>query len=143
LRILQLEKIVVTVLPAASGQTKLAATTPFLRVLAIWLASRAVVVLGVAFGKNYVLYGQGDWDPGAHWYDRLLRWDSEWYNTIASQGYSFNGDVNLYQTVVFYPLFPLLARGVASITGLPTTAALLIVANLASLAASATNSVTT
>jgi hypothetical protein len=120
---------------AAREETRLAGAIPYLRVLAIWCASRAVVVLGTEFGKIYVLYSAGNWDAGPRWYHRLLRWDSEWYNIIASQGYSFNSDASLYHSVAFYPLFPLLARGVASITGLPTTDALLIVANLAALAA--------
>jgi len=118
--------------PSASHSRR---TEPYWRVLAIWLASRLVVVFGAAFGKIYIPYGQGDWDPGSQWYHRLLRWDSEWYNIIASQGYSFNGDPNVTQTVVFYPLFPLAARGLAELTGLPTTDALLIVANLCALAA--------
>jgi Gpi18-like mannosyltransferase len=120
---------------AARDDTRLAGAIPYLRVLAIWFVSRAVVVLGVEFGKIYILYNEGNWDPGPRWYHRLLRWDSEWYNSVASQGYSFNGDASLLQNVAFYPLFPLLARGLASITGLPTTDALLIVANLAALAA--------
>lgn len=120
---------------AARDETRRAGAVPYLRVLAIWFVSRAVVVLGSQFGKTYVLFSEGNWDPGPHWYDRLLRWDSEWYNTIAAQGYSFNGDPNVYHSVAFYPLFPLLARAVAAITGMPTTAALLIVANLAALAA--------
>ena len=36
---------------------------------------------------------------------------------------------------MYYPLFPLLARGLSAITGLATTDALLVVANVASLAA--------
>lgn len=120
---------------AARDETRLAGAIPYLRVLGIWFTSRALVVVGVAFGKIYILYNEGNWDPGPRWYHRLLRWDSEWYNAIASQGYSFNGDLSVYHNVAFYPLFPLLARGLASITGLPTTDALLIVANLAALAA--------
>ncbi len=120
---------------SAAGQNRVVAALPFLRALTVWFASRAVVVLGAAFGKAYIPYGQGDWDSGPYWYHRLLRWDSEWYNIIASQGYSFDGNVNVTQTVVFYPLFPLLARGFGAVTGLPTTDALLIVANVAALAA--------
>ena len=120
---------------AAADPMPRATMVSMLRVLAIWLASRGLVALGTAFGKVYIPYGQGDWNPGPAWYHRLLRWDSEWYNIIASQGYSFNGDPNVTQSVVFYPLFPLLARSLSAVTGLATTDALLIVANLASLAA--------
>jgi Gpi18-like mannosyltransferase len=120
---------------AAADPMRRGTAVSVLRVLAIWLVSRGLVVLGTAFGKVYIPYGQSDWDPGAAWYHRLLRWDSEWYNIIASQGYSYNGDPNVTQSVVFYPLFPLLARGLSAISGLATTDALLVVANLASLAA--------
>jgi len=120
---------------AAADATPRATMGPMLRVVAIWLASRGVVVLGAAFGATYIPYGQGDWDPGPAWYHRLLRWDSEWYNIIASQGYSYNGDPNVTQSVVFYPLFPLLARSLSASTGLATPDALLIVANISSLAA--------
>src|SRR5579859_1468252 len=111
----------------APNPTRGAAVNAIVRAFAIWLVSRAVVALGMAFGQVYIPYGQGDWDPGPAWYHRLLRWDSEWYNIIASQGYSFNGDPNVTQSVVFYPLFPLLARGLSAATGLATTDALLIV----------------
>jgi hypothetical protein len=106
-----------------------------LKPLTIWLVSRAVVALGIAFGKVYIPYGEGDWNPGPAWYHRLLRWDSEWYNIIASQGYSYNGDPYVTQTVAYYPLLSLVARGVSAITGVATTDALLIVANLGSLVA--------
>lgn len=120
---------------AAADPTRRGAAVSVLRVLAIWLTSRGLVALGTAFGKTYIPYGQGDWEAGPAWYHRLLRWDSEWYNIIASQGYSYNGDPNATQSVVYYPLFPLLARGLSAITGLATTDALLVVANVASLAA--------
>ncbi len=120
---------------ATADPTRRGAAVSVLRVLAIWLISRGLVALGTAFGKTYIPYGQGDWEAGPAWYHRLLRWDSEWYNIIASQGYSYTGDPNAAQSVVYYPLFPLLARGLSAITGLATTDALLIVANVASLAA--------
>jgi hypothetical protein len=64
-----------------------------------------------------------------------LRWDSEWYAGIAEHGYSYSGDPDSEQSVVFYPLYPLLSRFVAGLTGIGPAAALLIVANVAAVIA--------
>jgi hypothetical protein len=117
------------------GTRRLAAIRPYLQALTIFVGSRLMVALAVAFGKIYIPLGTDAWDAGPRWYHRLLRWDSEWYQLIAAQGYAFNGDVGERQTVVFYPLYPLLTRAVAAITGLPVVDALLLVANIAALAA--------
>ncbi|MFX6941484.1 hypothetical protein ABTH41_20085, partial [Acinetobacter baumannii] len=74
--------------------------------LAIYLSSRLLVFLGIAFGRVYVPAGHDIRLGGNSWYHHLLRWDSEWYKTIASAGYSYNGDPGQAQTVVFYPLYP-------------------------------------
>ncbi len=97
--------------------------------------SRLVVGLAVVFGGIFVPLGDDTFRAGENWYYRLLRWDSEWYHIIATQGYVFDGDVAVRQTVAFYPLFPLLARGVAGLTGLDVADAMLLVANAAALAA--------
>jgi len=127
--------MVIATAPTVAGHAAYVTAMPYVRALVIWLISRGVVVLGLAFGKVYIAYGEGTWESGPYWFHRLLRWDSEWYNVIASQGYSFDGNLGTPQSVAYFPLFPLLGRGVADVTGLPTTDALLIVANLASLAA--------
>jgi hypothetical protein len=117
------------------SRPRLAAITPYLQAMAIYLGSRLLVALGVAFGKIYIPLGNDSFNAGPAWYHRLLRWDSEWYSLIATQGYAFNGDAGERQTVAFYPLYPLLARAVAAVTGLQIADALLLVANLAALAA--------
>ena len=38
------------------------------------------------------------------------RWDAYWYYKIATEGYHWNGRIIDYQTVVFFPLYPLLMR---------------------------------
>jgi hypothetical protein len=108
---------------------------PYLQALTIFVGSRLLVALAVAFGKIYIPLGSDPWDAGPRWYHRLLRWDSEWYQLIAAQGYAFNGDVGERQTVVFYPLYPMLARAVSAVTGLPVVDSLLLVANIAAIAA--------
>jgi hypothetical protein len=61
--------------------------------------------------------------------DGLARWDSAWFGRLADSGYTFWFDPN------FFPLFPLLGRGVGQLTGWHPLANLLLVANLAGLAA--------
>src|SRR6266568_9020645 len=83
---------------------------PYVKALAIYLCSRLLVFLGVVFGKAYITLGNDIWLGGNQWYHRLLRWDSEWYKIIATEGYKYDGDPDLIQTVVFYPLYPTLSR---------------------------------
>jgi Mannosyltransferase (PIG-V) len=120
---------------APARMQRLDAIRPYLQALTIFVGSRLMVGLAVTFGKIYIPPGNDTWNAGPRWYHRLLRWDSEWYQLIAAQGYAFNGDLGERQTVAFYPLYPLLARAVAAVTGLPVVDALLLVANIAGLAA--------
>jgi hypothetical protein len=108
---------------------------PYLKALAIYLCSRLVVFLGVMFGKTYITLGNDTWLGGTQWYHRLLRWDSEWYEIIATEGYKYDGDPGLTQTVVFYPLFPLLSRLVSEVFRIEVVDSMLLVANLAGAAA--------
>ena len=108
---------------------------PYLRALAIYLASRLVVFFGVVFGKTYIALGNDTWLGGAAWYHRLLRWDAEWYGLIAREGYKYNGDPGQTQTVVFYPLYPMLSRVTAGVLRIEVIDAMLLVSNLAAIAA--------
>lgn len=47
----------------------------------------------------------------------LARWDSFFYNSIALHGYSWNPALFTYQNVVFFPLYPLLMRGLGAVIG--------------------------
>jgi 4-amino-4-deoxy-L-arabinose transferase-like glycosyltransferase len=108
---------------------------PYLQALAIYLSSRLLVFLGIALGQIYVPAGH-DIPPGSgRWYHHLLRWDSEWYGIIAATGYSYNGEPGVTQTVVFYPLYPVLSRVVSEALGIDVANAMLLVANLAAVAA--------
>jgi Gpi18-like mannosyltransferase len=108
---------------------------PYLEALAIYLCSRFIVFLGVVFGKAHIALGNDTWLGGTRWYHRLLRWDSEWYQIIASEGYQYDGDPSLKQTVVFYPLYPALSRLVSEILRIDLADSMLLVANLAAVAA--------
>ena len=75
------------------------------------------------------------WSAGPFWYHQLLQWDSEWYFKIVTDGYQYNGDPTVQQNIVFYPLYPMLARGLAAISGLTPADAMLLVSNVAGLLA--------
>lgn len=51
------------------------------------------------------------------------RWDSVWYLTIAEHGY---GDEQQHPQAAFYPLYPLLMRGLGWVVGSPLVAGILI-----------------
>jgi hypothetical protein len=109
---------------------------PYLKALSIYLCSRVVVLLAVDIAGIFLPLWKPDlWQSGSRWYDHLLRWDSEWYAGIVEHGYRYNGDPNDLQPVVFFPLYPMLARALATITGLSPGVALLVVANLAAVVA--------
>jgi Mannosyltransferase (PIG-V) len=108
---------------------------PYFKALAIYLCSRLLVFFGVVFGKAYITLGNDTWLGGTQWYHRLLRWDSEWYKIIATEGYKYDGDPDLTQTVVFYPLYPTLSRLVSEILGIEVFDSMLLVANLATVVA--------
>jgi hypothetical protein len=121
--------------PADRSGGRLRSSVPYLKALAVYLCSRLVVFLGVVFGRTYIALGNDTWLGGSQWYHRLLRWDSEWYKIIASEGYRYDGDPGLTQTVVFYPLYPALCRLVSEVLSIEVVDAMLLVANLAALAA--------
>jgi hypothetical protein len=57
----------------------------------------------------------------------LARWDTFFYLDIATRGYQWNGDPAQGQNVVFFPLYPLLMRGLgAAIGGHPLLAGLIV-----------------
>src|SRR5438093_930754 len=57
----------------------------------------------------------------------FARWDTFFYDSIATHGYDWNAAVFTYQNVVFFPLYPLLMRwGGTLIGGHPMIAGLII-----------------
>jgi hypothetical protein len=68
------------------------------------------------------------WRISSHEVANLLaRWDSFFYYTIATDGYSWNAAVFRHYNVVFFPLYPLLMRwGGAALGGHPMLAGLVI-----------------
>jgi Gpi18-like mannosyltransferase len=104
--------------------------------LAILLGSRAVVGLAIVFSSKFVGRSAGDYPEFSdRWYRYLLRWDAGWYFKIASEGYSYDGNDFVQHPVIFYPLYPLLAKVIIFITRISPGAALLLVANTCLIAA--------
>lgn len=107
----------------------------YLIALIIFSASRIVVVIGLELGRLLVrIPDPGRRDVGDAWYDRLLRWDSDWYASIVHNGYLYDGHPSPDSSVGFYPLYPLFSYAVTSIFGIDEHVALLLVANIASVA---------
>jgi Mannosyltransferase (PIG-V) len=104
---------------------------PYLWALSIFLCSRVVVALGLVFSHKYLTIYPEVWSAGPRWYHQLLQWDSEWYFRIVTEGYRYNGDPTIPQTIVFYPLYPMLARGLSAMSGLAASDSLLVVSNVA------------
>ena len=114
----------------------------YLSALIIFAASRAVVVAGINLGKPTLRAADvvRTLDPATLqadnvWYYRLLHWDGGWYHAIVRDGYQFGGDPSVPSSVAFFPLYPLFAYAVKSLLRIDTDLALLIVANVAALAA--------
>jgi hypothetical protein len=71
---------------------------------------------------------------------RLVRWDSQWYAGIARSGYGhtvLHPDGRHLSDYAFFPLYPLLERVVAALTGLAYVDAGLVVSWLATVVAAA------
>src|SRR5437660_10411034 len=99
------------------------------RVLVLWSSSRvAIVVLGwlltTRLGGHRALppWQREPWTA-------LTGWDSVYYIRIAQDGYLHGA------RVAFFPLYPVLIRGLKAVTGLGDATAALAVSNLAVLAA--------
>src|SRR5262249_42979556 len=99
---------------------------PYIVALAIYGSSPFGFVLAISFP----MLAAG---PPTPFYHRLLRWDSDWYATILNEGYKYNGNDLVEQTVVFYPLYPLIAKALTVFPGIDGSVALLVVANVAAI----------
>ena len=117
--------------PTARAQWEVA--VPGLRASAIpFLVSRVIVL--VALGTARLCVTSFDMGAAARGTSRsgLLAWDAHWYERIAAHGYVGLGNGALR----FFPLLPVLARSFRAVPGMPAGLAVIVVANVASLAAS-------
>ncbi|NYE95067.1 hypothetical protein FHU41_001288 [Psychromicrobium silvestre] len=112
----------------------------WLRITVLYLATRLLTFL--IFSATALHQGANPWFQASPSYlDFINIWDSEWYHRIFTDLYpqqlplAADGSVQ-ENNWAFYPLFPLLVRGLAGLTGAGWSVLAPIVATLAALAAS-------
>jgi len=101
----------------------------------------ARLVSACIFMAAAVQQGTNPWfAPAPDYWNFITIWDGRWYQEAVDDGYPTvlpidqNGVVK-ENAWAFYPLFPLLARGLSAVTGLGTLPALTAIAMVAGLAA--------
>ena len=115
----------------------------FIFVIAMWLLSRLVIVVTMQLiapllnssPPDYAVGQPGfipNFVPKIGW-ELFSHWDGAWYRKIATLGYDYAND-GKYHSIAFFPLFPLVTRGVMTL-GLPFEVAGTLVNNLALLGA--------
>jgi len=77
-------------------------------VLSLFVASRLIVLTALTAAPHQIARSDRyDWDT-ATWTRPFARWDGGWYLSIADRGYHYEAGSTEYQTVAFFPLYPLL-----------------------------------
>lgn len=111
-----------------SGWDRVRRVAPWPDLLASWLVARGVV--GVALLLVHYVQQEVQARAGVHLRTvSLLGWDAAWYDRIAISGY----DAQPTDALRFFPLVPLLARGVGTLLGGHPGLALLLLANVSAL----------
>jgi Gpi18-like mannosyltransferase len=113
-------------------------------VIAMWFLSRSVIAIGMQViaplvCKTPPYYGDSPplglvrgFLPKSGW-EVFSHWDGKWYTEIATLGYTYVDD-GRWHSVAFYPLFPLLIRGLMAL-GMQVEVAGVFINSLAFLAA--------
>jgi hypothetical protein len=98
-------------------------------VLVPWLTARALLVAGYVVAVAAADRLVADDKPRAL-SEGLIAWDGTWYRDIAAHGYHSLPD----EALRFFPLFPLLGKAFSVVTAGRVDVALVVIANVASLA---------
>ncbi|HEY5109858.1 MAG TPA: glycosyltransferase 87 family protein [Acidimicrobiales bacterium] len=124
----------VTALPWAPRRHLALAGRAVLEVLPAWVVAR-ILVAGALVVAHLSVRSVRPGNPTAlqRVHDGLLGWDAGWYRAIGDHGYVAAGR----QALRFFPLYPVLGRGLGHVPGLGIGPALVVVANVASLLAMA------
>lgn len=90
-----------------------------------------IVVMGAVFAVDFVPLCQEHRGSKTRvdLVSAFAAWDGEWYTQIASTGYNY--DPNRNSSVAFFPVYPTLAAALASVAGMRTHWALLLVSHAA------------
>lgn len=107
------------------------ATASIRAALLPFAVSRVVVVGCVGVARIIATHVHASRHAVSSAHAGLLGWDASWYRRIAALGYGGAGR----QSLRFFPLLPILTKGVAVVPGIGDGWALLLVANLGALAA--------
>lgn len=111
----------------------------WLQVAAVYVGAR--LVSACIFMAAALHQGPNPWFPAKPDYWNFINiWDARWYGEVISNGYpsvlptddAGNVQENAW---AFYPLFPALARGLATLTGATPAASLTVIATLSGLGA--------
>lgn len=98
----------------------------------MWLLSRGVISAAMLIIAPLLPAPSGGIVPEFGW-GVFAAWDGQWYQKIVMNGYEYVADGQQHN-VAFFPLFPLIVRGVMTL-GLPFNVAGTLVNNFAFLAA--------
>lgn len=98
----------------------------------IWLFSRLLIITTMLLIAPLLPAPPGGTIPHFGW-QVFAAWDGEWYQKIVTNGYEYLADGQQH-SVAFFPLFPLVVRGVMAL-GLPFNVAGTLVNNFAFLGA--------
>jgi Gpi18-like mannosyltransferase len=113
-------------------------------VMAMWLLSRLVIIvvmeliapltspLPLNYYTNPIPFGYVPGSVPTRGWELFTHWDGAWYLKIATLGYDYAKNVRLNElhSTAFFPLFPLLIRGVMTL-GIPVDVAGFLVNNVA------------
>ena len=102
----------------AGRALKLAASVPnwvVTDVVAPFLATRLLLVVVTFVAERLVGVTGSPADPRTTLTAAWSRWDGGWYLSVAMGGYSYTGDER--SNVAFFPLYPLLIKGAATLVG--------------------------
>lgn len=104
---------------------------PWLKLLLAFVATRLWLALAAVVAHQFLPPGKFYGEP-ARPLDFITRWDATWFLEVARNGYSYTPGAE--SSVAFFPMFPLLVRGMSKFFAEDAIAALLV-SNLALFAA--------
>ncbi len=93
------------------------------------IVARVVVIGTLLLARKVAARSHAPAPIAARVHEGLLGWDAGWYESIARLGYGGAG----HQSLRFFPLVPLLARGLSEASSLGVGTSLLVVANVSAL----------